>query len=83
MSFGYRATQRGRSSTTPAMAFCQMAGDAATGLDIQGVESMIPTKWEDWLELPVRDGEARLQSPRSGINGREYVIGTTHEGGGE
>lgn len=43
--------------STPAMAFCQMATDVATGLDIQGLESMIPTKWKDWLELPFREGD--------------------------
>lgn len=45
---------------TPAEAFCQMASDVATGLDIQGKDWMIPTKWEDWLELPVRDEDASI-----------------------
>jgi len=40
---------------TPADAFCQMATDSATALDVRGEEWMVPTKWEDWLELPVRD----------------------------
>lgn len=42
---------------TPAEAFCQMATDAVTALDIQGYESMVPVKWEDWRALPVRDGD--------------------------
>lgn len=45
---------------TPAEAFCQMASDVATGLDIQGKDWMIPTKWEDWLDLPVREEDASI-----------------------
>jgi len=40
---------------TPAVDFSQMATDVATGLDIQGQDHMIPTRWKDWLNLPVRD----------------------------
>lgn len=49
---------------TPAEAFCQMATDVVTALDIQGNESMVPTRWEDWKRLPVRD--------------RDFQIGTAH-----
>ncbi|MDF1813055.1 MAG: HNH endonuclease [Verrucomicrobiales bacterium] len=45
---------------TPAEAFCQMASDVATGLDIQGTDWMVPTKWEDWLKLPVREEDASI-----------------------
>jgi len=45
---------------TPAEAFCQMASDVATGLDIQGVDWMVPTKWEDWKKLPVREDDASI-----------------------
>ena len=47
-------------TTTPAMAFCQMSTDVATGLDIQGNDHMVPTKWEDWLNLPVRDEDQAI-----------------------
>ena len=45
---------------TPAEAFCQMASDVATGLDIQGLDWMVPTKWEDWRNLPVREEDASI-----------------------
>ena len=45
---------------TPAEAFCQMASDVATGLDIQGTDWMVPTKWEDWRELEVREDDASI-----------------------
>ena len=46
--------------TTPALAFCQMATDVATGLDIHGQDRMIPTRWKDWILLPVRDEDNSL-----------------------
>lgn len=39
---------------TPAQAFCMMAADVATALDIEGNGSMHPIKWGDWLALPIR-----------------------------
>ena len=40
---------------TPAEAFASMISDVATGLDVQGPEWMIPVKWADWTQLPVRE----------------------------
>lgn len=45
---------------TPAEAFCQMATDVVTALDIQGKDWMIPTKWEDWKRLPVRETDLSI-----------------------
>jgi len=45
---------------TPAEAFCQMATDAATALDIHGKDCMSPTTWEDWQKLPVREDDASI-----------------------
>jgi 5-methylcytosine-specific restriction endonuclease McrA len=46
--------------TTPALAFCQMSTDVATGLDIYGQDHMVPTRWNDWLALPVRDSDCAI-----------------------
>ena len=46
--------------THPAMALSQMFTDVATGLDIHGEEHMIPTKWDDWVELPIRDEDQAI-----------------------
>lgn len=43
--------------TTPAEAFASMMTDAATGLDIQGPEWMVPVKWQDWVQLAVREDD--------------------------
>lgn len=45
---------------TPAEAFCQMATDVATALDIQGDDWMTPAKWESWKELPVREEDCSI-----------------------
>lgn len=42
---------------TPAMAFCQMSTNVATALEIQGIDHMVPTRWSDWRNLPVREGD--------------------------
>jgi 5-methylcytosine-specific restriction endonuclease McrA len=42
---------------TPAQAFCMMATDVATALDIEGKDLMRPVKWAEWLTLPIREGD--------------------------
>ena len=48
---------------TPADVFCQMANDVAQGLDIDE-ESMTPTRWEKWVELPIREHDEFVTTPR-------------------
>ena len=55
------------STRTPAEAFCQMATDVATALDIQGTDWMVPTNWTDWQALPVRDDDASAGTARGPI----------------
>lgn len=42
---------------TPCEAFSMMATGAATALHIEGDQEMSPIRWEDWLKLPVREGD--------------------------
>ena len=42
---------------TPAEAFCMMASDVATALDIHESGDMRPVKWKEWLTLPVREAD--------------------------
>ncbi len=42
---------------TPAEAFGMMAAGNATALEIRGEDFMSPVRWEDWLDLPVRDND--------------------------
>ena len=59
---------------TPATAFSQMCVDTATGLDIQGEEMMIPTRWNDWLDLPVRDEDNQVGTPRGQIRVPTVIV---------
>lgn len=47
-------------TTTPALAFAQMATDVATALAIEGQDAMTPTTWEDWQTLPVRETDESI-----------------------
>src|SRR6187401_1449290 len=51
---------------TPADAFCQMATNVATALDIDG-DSIRPVPWAEWLALPIRDQDNAIQTVRGGI----------------
>jgi 5-methylcytosine-specific restriction endonuclease McrA len=39
------------------MAFCMISADVACALDIDGEDHLIPTKWSDWVNLPVRESD--------------------------
>jgi len=52
---------------TPAEAFCMMASGAATGLDVQGEDSMVPVRWDDWIKLPIRDEDLAVNTPRGPV----------------
>jgi 5-methylcytosine-specific restriction endonuclease McrA len=52
---------------TPADAFCQMATNAATALDIEGEDHIRPVPWAEWLTLPVRAGDHAVQTPRGPV----------------
>ena len=60
--------------TTPAMAFCQMSTDVATGLDIQGDDQLVPTKWDDWLRLPVREADESIGTARGALRVPTVIV---------
>lgn len=59
---------------TPAEIFCQMATDVATGLDIQGEDWMIPTRWEDWRQLPIRENDCSIGTTHGPIRVPTVVV---------
>lgn len=58
---------------TPADAFCMMATDAATALDISE-SGFIPMKWRDWLTLPVRDFDTAVNTARGRVRIPTVVV---------
>lgn len=59
---------------TPADAFCQMMTDTATALDILGKDWMMPTKWEDWRELEVRDDDEAVGTAQGEIRVPTVIV---------
>lgn len=51
---------------TPAGAFCQMMTNAATALDISE-GAMTPVRWNEWLGLPIREGDVFVNTPRGRV----------------
>lgn len=64
---------------TPADAFCMMAAGAATGLDVQGDEQIIPVRWDDWLTLEVRDEDGAVQTPRGPVRVPTVVVAAHYD----
>ena len=58
---------------TPAEAFCMMASDAATALDMSD-GNFLPTKWSDWLKLPVREQDNAVNSPRGPVRVPTVIV---------
>lgn len=58
---------------SPIEAISQAAAGAATLLDISG-ESMIPVKWEDWINLPIRDGDTAIHTSSRAIRIPTVVV---------
>lgn len=58
---------------TPADAFCMMASDAATALDISE-GAFAPTKWDAWLKLPVRECDHAVNTSRGPVRVPTVVI---------
>ncbi len=59
---------------TPADAFCQMANDVVTALDIGEDQTMVPTRWEDWHRLPVRENHFSIGTAQGPIRVPTVVV---------
>jgi 5-methylcytosine-specific restriction endonuclease McrA len=61
-------------SRTPAQAYCMMASDSATALDIGAEGVMTPTRWADWMHLPVRDCDTAVGTARGPIRVPTVIV---------
>lgn len=61
-------------TSSPANVFGQMATDVATGLDVHGPDWMVPVRWEDWMQLPVREGDLFFGTTRGRIRVPTVVV---------
>jgi len=46
---------------TPQEAFCMMATNVATGLEIEGEHHIRPMAWDEWITLPIRPQDSTVQ----------------------
>ena len=60
--------------TTPLLALSMMFSDSATALEIQGIDCMIPTKWNDWVELPLDDETECVNTVRGKIKIPKVIV---------
>jgi 5-methylcytosine-specific restriction endonuclease McrA len=64
---------------TPADAFCQMATNAATALDIElgddlRAQALRPVTWAEWITLPIRDGDNAVRTAHSVIRVPTVIV---------
>ncbi len=59
---------------TPQDAFCQMATNVATALEIDGENSIRPVMWEEWITLPIRDSDNAVHTVRGAIRVPTVIV---------
>ena len=63
---------------TPQDAFCQMATGVATALEIEGDEHIRPVKWDEWITLPVRDGDNAVRTVHGAIRVPTVIVAVNY-----
>jgi 5-methylcytosine-specific restriction endonuclease McrA len=59
---------------TPQDAFCQMATNVATGLDIEGDSHIRPVAWDEWITLPIRAQDQVVRTARGPIRVPTVIV---------
>lgn len=59
---------------TPQDAFCQMATNVATGLEIEGENDIRPVTWDEWITLPIRSQDNAVHTVRGAIRVPTVIV---------
>lgn len=64
---------------TPADAFCQLATNAATALDIElgndaNAHALHPVTWDEWITLPIRAGDHCVRTARGAVRVPTVIV---------
>jgi len=59
---------------TPQEAFCMMATNVATGLEIEGEDHIRPVSWDEWVTLSVRPQDNAVQTVRGPIRVPTVIV---------
>jgi len=63
---------------TPQEAFCMMATNVATGLEIEGEDHIRPVTWEEWITLPIRDQDEAVHNVRGQIRVPTVIVAVNY-----
>src|SRR5690242_19897555 len=68
---------------TPQEAFCMMATNVATGLDIEvgdgaRAEALRPVSWDEWITLPIRPQDAAVHTVRGAIRVPTVIVAVNY-----
>jgi 5-methylcytosine-specific restriction endonuclease McrA len=68
---------------TPQEAFCMMATNVATGLEIERgdgarAEALRPVTWSEWITLPIRDQDEAVQTVRGRIRVPTVIVAVNY-----
>ena len=59
---------------TPQEAFCQMATNVATALEIDGENHIRPVNWDEWIKLPIRGGDNAVHTVGGAIRVPTVIV---------
>jgi 5-methylcytosine-specific restriction endonuclease McrA len=59
---------------TPQEAFCQMATNVVTALEIESENHIRPVTWDEWITLPIRDGDNAVHTVRGAIRVPTVIV---------
>jgi len=59
---------------TPSEALAMMYSGSATGLDIQGEDSMVPYTWDQWIQLPFDSTSDYIKTVRGNIKIPKVIV---------
>jgi len=59
---------------TPQEAFCMMATNVATGLEIEAEDNIRPVTWEEWITLPIREQDESVHTVRGEIRVPTVIV---------
>jgi 5-methylcytosine-specific restriction endonuclease McrA len=63
---------------TPQEAFCMMATNVATALEIEGEDHIRPVAWEEWITLPIRDQDEAVHTVRGQIRVPTVIVAVNY-----
>lgn len=63
---------------TPQEAFCMMATNVATGLEIEGENHIRPVTWDEWITLPIRAQDEAARTVRRAIRVPTVIVAVNY-----